>query len=137
MIKTIGPKSGVCTLAPIQLEEIINKIDGVVQSCVVGVFDENLFYDVIYAFVIKEESKVDLTEEFVLNYVNEKVNDAKQITGGVYFVVKFPSTPSGKVLIRELKKIAAEINKAKHNSKDVKCQQFVPLIEDQKICESR
>ena len=114
MIKTIGPTSGVCTLAPIELETIINEIDGVIQSCVVGVFDENLFYDVIYAFVIKDVEDVNLTEEFVMNYVNGKVIDAKRITGGVYFVEKFPLTPSGKVLNRELKKIAADMHRQRN-----------------------
>ncbi|KAL7014622.1 hypothetical protein ACKWTF_016033 [Chironomus riparius] len=113
MIKTTGPKSGICTLAPIELETIINEINGVIQSCVVGFFDKHLFYDIIYAFVIKDAEEVNLTEEFVMNYVNTKVIDGKRITGGVYFIEKFPLIPSGKVLSRELKKIATEINKNK------------------------
>jgi len=98
-------------ITPIQLEEVINEIDGVIQSCVVGVFDDKVFYDIVYAFVIKDKSKVELTEEFVMNYVNERVIEAKRITGGVQFVDKFPMTPSGKILNRKLKEIAKQINK--------------------------
>ena len=109
----MSPKIGVYAVTPMHLENVINQIDGAIQSCVVGVFDENLLYDLIYAFVIIDKSKVDLTEEFVMNFVNERVIDAKRITGGVKFVDKFPLTPSGKIMNRELKRIAEEIHKLK------------------------
>ncbi|XP_070507513.1 uncharacterized protein [Chironomus tepperi] len=107
MIKSINSYK----VTPIEIESIINEIDGVIQSCVVGVFDEEVFYDKIYAFVIKDQARDDLTEEFIVNFVNAKVIEEKKITGGVHFVDKFPMTPSGKVLNRELKKIAAMLIK--------------------------
>ncbi|XP_070504931.1 probable 4-coumarate--CoA ligase 3 [Chironomus tepperi] len=106
MIKSIGSYK----VTPIEIESIINEIDGVIQSCVVGVFDEEVFYDKIHAFVIKDQARDDLTEEYIVNYVNGKVIDEKKISGGVHFVNKFPMTPSGKVLNRELKKIAVGIS---------------------------
>ena len=62
MLKTMSTKGSVFSITPIQIEEVINEIDGVIQSCVVGVFDENLFYDIIYAFVIKDKGNANLTE---------------------------------------------------------------------------
>jgi len=102
MIKSIGSYK----VTPIEIESIINEIDGVIQSCVVGVFDEEVFYDKIHAFVIKDQARDDLTEEFIANFVNLKVIEQKRITGGVHFVDKFPMTSTGKVLNRELKKMA-------------------------------
>lgn len=104
----IKSQSGI-KVTPVEIEEVINEIDGVMFSCVVGVFDDNLFYDKIYAFVIKDKMYEEVTEEFVKNYVNEKVSITKRIDGGVIFVDKFPQTPFGKVLNRELKKIAEKI----------------------------
>ncbi|XP_070504886.1 acyl-CoA synthetase 7-like [Chironomus tepperi] len=98
-------------VTPIEIESIINEIDGVILSCVVGVIDEEVFYDKIYAFVIKDQARDDLTEEFIVNFVNGKVIEEKKISGGVHFVDRFPMTPTGKVLNRELKKIAATLSK--------------------------
>ncbi|XP_070504880.1 probable 4-coumarate--CoA ligase 3 [Chironomus tepperi] len=107
MIKSVGSYK----VTPTEIESIINEIDGVIQSCVVGVFDDEVFYDKIHAFVIKDQARDDLTEEFIVNFVNEKVIDEKKISGGVHFVDKFPMTPSGKVLNRELKKMASAMDK--------------------------
>ncbi|KAL7013479.1 hypothetical protein ACKWTF_015415 [Chironomus riparius] len=102
MIKSIESHN----VTPIELESIINEMHGVIQSCVVGVFDEDVFYDKIHAFVIKDQARDDLTEEFIVNFVNRRVIEEKRISGGVHFVDKFPMTPSGKVLNQELKKLA-------------------------------
>ncbi|XP_070507519.1 probable 4-coumarate--CoA ligase 3 [Chironomus tepperi] len=98
-------------VTPIEIESIINEIDGVILSCVVGVFDEEVFYDKIHAFVIKDQARDDLTEEFIVNFVNAKVIEEKKISGGVHFVDRFPMTPTGKVMNRELKKLAATLSK--------------------------
>jgi acyl-coenzyme A synthetase/AMP-(fatty) acid ligase len=110
MMRVPAKGYGALIVTPIEIEEIINEIDGVMQSAVVGVFDMKIFLDTIYAFVIKDKSKVELTEEFVLNYVSDRVIEAKRITGGVIFVDKFPITPSGKVFYRKLKETATEIH---------------------------
>jgi 4-coumarate--CoA ligase len=94
-------------VTPSELENIINGIDGVASSCVVGVLKENTGNDVIHAFVIVDESK-GLTEDFVLNYVNDRVIDAKRLRGGVHFLATFPLGPSGKVDRKQLTKIAKE-----------------------------
>jgi acyl-coenzyme A synthetase/AMP-(fatty) acid ligase len=93
-------------VTPSELEEIImNEIDGVISSCIVGVLDENSGNDIIHAFVIIDDAS-SLTEDYVLEYVNNKVIDPKKIRGGVHFRKEFPLLASGKVNRIELKKIA-------------------------------
>ncbi|KAG5670854.1 hypothetical protein PVAND_001088 [Polypedilum vanderplanki] len=94
-------------VAPSELEAIINEIDGVVSSCVVGVLDENTGNDIIHAFVIVDEF-CKITEQEIEDYVRKRVIDQKRIRGGVHFVEKFPLTASGKVYRKELKNLAAE-----------------------------
>jgi acyl-coenzyme A synthetase/AMP-(fatty) acid ligase len=95
-------------VTPSELEEIINKIEGVVESCVVGVQQKDTGNDTIYAFVQVDESKT-LTEKFVKDYVDERVIDAKRIRGGVHFIKEFEMTPSGKVSKPKMKKIALDL----------------------------
>ncbi|KAG5669217.1 hypothetical protein PVAND_017109 [Polypedilum vanderplanki] len=90
---------------PSELETIINKIDGVMSSCVVGVHQESIASDIIHAFVIVDESK-NLTEFQIENFVNSKVIDEKKLRGGVHFIKDFPLTASGKVSRKELKNLA-------------------------------
>lgn len=80
-----------------------------ISSCVVGVFEENKGNDLIYAFVIKDPAKSQLTEEFIKDYVEGKVIDAKKLRGGVYFRDAFPMTPSGKIQRNVVKKIAQKM----------------------------
>jgi 4-coumarate--CoA ligase len=97
-------------ITPSELESVINGIEGVVSSCIVGVLKENTGNDIIHAFVIVDESK-GLTEDIVLNYVNERVMEPKRLRGGVHFVKTFPVGFSGKVNKRKLKDMAEMISK--------------------------
>jgi 4-coumarate--CoA ligase len=54
-------------VSPVELENIINQIEGVKESCVVGVQSED-GNDVIYAVVRRNNDK--LTELAVIEYVN-------------------------------------------------------------------
>lgn len=98
---------------PSEIEELIDSIEGVETSCVVGVLNENTGNDIICAFVKKIFSKTNsstrITEEEILEYVNSRVIDAKKLRGGVHFVDSFPQTPSGKVKKVDMKKIAENI----------------------------
>lgn len=42
------------------------------------------------------------------NFFLEKLSDAKQLRGGIYFVDTLPVTPSGKVLRRKVQEIAMQ-----------------------------
>lgn len=104
---------------PSELESIINEIDGVISSCVVGVLEEDKGNDLVYAFVIKDPLKCQLNENEIVTYVNSKVIHAKHLRGGVHFVDNLPMTPSGKIQSRNVRKIAQEIyerNNRKTNS---------------------
>lgn len=90
-----------------ELESIINDIDDVVISCVVGVSEEDKGKELIFAFVVK---KLDshLTAKYIEDYVSDKVVDLEKIRGGVHFVESFPMTVSGKLRRIEIRKWAEE-----------------------------
>ena len=58
-------------VSPSEIENIINNIDGVVTSCVVGVSNSNSD-DIIHAFVVPSKKQNHLKEIDVLNIVNGK-----------------------------------------------------------------
>ncbi|KAG5683130.1 hypothetical protein PVAND_012430 [Polypedilum vanderplanki] len=103
---------GILQTFPSELEKIIDEIEGVVSSCVVGVYDQNISGDKIFAFVIVDKSK-NLTEAQIENMVNSKVIDQKKIRGGVHFVEKFPLGKTGKVDKKVMKVKAKEIMERK------------------------
>lgn len=106
------------SFTPLEIEEIINQIEGIAASCVIGIYEESEGNDIVYAFVIKEEEKKELDEKFITSFVAENSSEMKRITGKVIFVKEFPRTPSHKVRYGELKKIAQEIHEKAHNTKN-------------------
>jgi acyl-coenzyme A synthetase/AMP-(fatty) acid ligase len=103
-------KSLTLHFTPLELETIINEIEGVIESSVVGVFDEG--NDVVYAFVTKSKDNQMLKTEDVKNYINLKVNKEKNVRE-VVFIDNFPRTPSGKVRKDFLKEMARKIHESK------------------------
>ncbi|KAG5670851.1 hypothetical protein PVAND_001085 [Polypedilum vanderplanki] len=94
-------------VTPSELEAIVNEIDGIISSCVVGVLNKSSGNDIIHAFVIVDETK-NLTETQIENFVNSKVIDAKKLRGGVHFVKSFELGLTGKVSRMKMRKIAEE-----------------------------
>ncbi|CAO1335168.1 unnamed protein product [Diamesa serratosioi] len=92
-------------VSPSEIENIINKIDGVATSCVVGVCNKNSD-DIIYAFVVPSKKQNHLKEIDVLNVVNDQVSEVKRIRGGVHFVDNLPMTASGKILRNLMRNVA-------------------------------
>lgn len=72
----------------------------------VGIFDDSTGNDLVFGFVVKDPTYVDLTESHILDYVNGKVIDAKKLRGGVHFLDALPMTINGKVQKPAVKKIA-------------------------------
>jgi len=70
----------------------------------VGVPELNTGNDIIHAFVIIDK-EANLDENFILNYVNERVIDPKRIRGGVHVVDAFPLGMTGKVDRKKVKEI--------------------------------
>lgn len=91
---------------PVEIEKLINEVEGVNSSAVVGVDDGGS--DIIYAFVVKDPS-INVDEEKILNYVNSHLVEKKKITGGVKFVENFPVTFSGKIRKLVLKENAKKM----------------------------
>ncbi|XP_062548677.1 uncharacterized protein LOC134213550 isoform X3 [Armigeres subalbatus] len=91
-------------VSPSDLESVIEKIDGVKQVCVTGVPLQDKTSDLVTAVVVRKQEST-LTEEQLLEAVNNQVSDYKQIRGGVYFVDRLPTSAAGKVLRRAVKEM--------------------------------
>ncbi|XP_070502887.1 luciferin 4-monooxygenase-like [Chironomus tepperi] len=97
-------------VTPSEIEELIDAIEGVHSSCVVGVPEPHSGNDIIYAFVVLEKSK-SLTAEFILKFVNAKLMEKKRIRGGVHIVDEFPIGATGKVNRIKIKEMAQDLYK--------------------------
>lgn len=94
----------------------MKEVEGVIDACVVGVYEENKGDDLIFGFVMKNASNDKLTEKEISDYVNERIDDdAKKLRGGVHFIDAFPLTPSTKVKRVAMRKIAQEYYNRKIN----------------------
>ncbi|CAD5213917.1 unnamed protein product [Bursaphelenchus okinawaensis] len=105
MIKVGGKQ-----VSPSELEDILMSIPGVKDCAVVGLPDP-VTDERTTGFVVKSNSS--LTEKNCLEAVNIKVNEFKQITGGIYFLDAIPRNPNGKLLRRKIKERFDEIAKTK------------------------
>lgn len=92
-----------------EVEDIIMEIPEVVETCVVGLFDE-ILVDVPGALVVaKENSK--LSEKDVENFVAEKTPFYKHVNGRVFFVESIPKNSSGKVIRKKAREICENLYK--------------------------
>lgn len=93
-----------------EIEEILNSIQGIESSLVVGVRDEKAENDIIFGFIKKKANEPDMiSEQYVHNYLNSKVVDEKKLRGGIHFIDMVPKTATGKINRAELKKLAKKI----------------------------
>lgn len=92
----------VCTA---EIEEIVQEIEGVDQVSVVGIPDP-LCTTLPAAVIVKKPGFDDLNEQFIMDYVAEKLPEYNQLHGGVYFVEEMPMTASGQIQKRFVKVIA-------------------------------
>lgn len=94
---------------PTEIEEIIDKIDGVKASCVIGVPSDDPADELPTAFIIKDKSKEVSAEK--IHEVIGHLGQLKQLRGGVLFVESFEVTCTGKVLRFQMKEKAIELRK--------------------------
>jgi acyl-CoA synthetase (AMP-forming)/AMP-acid ligase II len=85
---------------PAEVEQVLARLDGVVESAVVGIPDERLG-EVGHAFVVRRSGS-DLDEDTVVAYARERLANFK-VPRGITFIDDLPRNPSGKVLKRELR----------------------------------
>lgn len=80
-------------VSPIEVEEVINKVDGVVDSACIAVPDEVLG-EAVKAFVVK--SNAELTEKTIIDHAKSYLEGYK-VPVCVDFIDEIPKTSSGKV----------------------------------------
>lgn len=91
---------------PSEIENIIASIEGVELVSVVGIPDP-IATNLPAALVVKRpEFEDDLTEQFIMDYVAERLPEYKHLHGGAHFVDELPMTASGKIQKRFVKVIA-------------------------------
>lgn len=92
---------------PADIEEIIEKLPGVLKVCVVAV-PRDEYYEAPGA-VIEVRSNCNLSVDEVKKALVD-LEDFKQLYGGVFFVEKLPLTATGKVNRNEVEKIALRLD---------------------------
>ncbi|XP_063370882.1 uncharacterized protein LOC134659179 [Cydia amplana] len=91
-------------VAPAELEAVLLQYPAVRDAGVVGIPDSQAG-EVPRAFVVLQPGATATAEE-LQKFVAEKLSNPKHLRGGVRFVPEIPKNPSGKILRRELRKLA-------------------------------
>ncbi|SPP82704.1 4-coumarate--CoA ligase 1 [Drosophila guanche] len=86
---------------PAEIEALLLTHEKIKDAAVIGKPDEAAG-ELPLAFVVKQ-ANVQLTENDVIQFVNEHASPAKRLRGGVIFVDEIPKNPSGKILRRILR----------------------------------
>ncbi|OAL21176.1 hypothetical protein AYO22_08139 [Fonsecaea multimorphosa] len=93
-------------VAPAEIEALLLEHNDIVDSAVIGIKtatdDEQP-----RAYVVRAPGS-RLTEKDVVDFVKDRVSTIKHLTGGAAFVDAIPKNPSGKILRRQLREIAAK-----------------------------
>ena len=81
-------------VSPIEVEEVINEIEGVSESACIGISD-SVLGEVVKAFVVPGKG-VEFTAEAIISYVVRKLEKYK-VPVSVEFINNIPKTSSGKI----------------------------------------
>lgn len=96
-------------ISPSEIENALIACPEIASVCVVGISD-TLSGDLPAAVIVRNtNSNSSITEREIHEMIATKFTDAKKLRGGVYFVDSLPTTMSGKVLRRDVKKFATEL----------------------------
>ncbi|XP_070497883.1 luciferin 4-monooxygenase-like [Chironomus tepperi] len=96
-------------IIPHEMEALINEVDGVISSSVVGYLEKNSINYIVHAFVVSDETK-DINENQIKDHVHGKVIEQRQLRGGVHFVKSFPLGRTGKVDKIKLREMAMKLS---------------------------
>lgn len=94
--------SGGENISPKEVEEVINKLEDVVDSSVVGIEDEKWGEKVVAAVVTKPDSKLEAGD--IQNFCREHIHKWK-CPKDIVFIKELPKNTMGKVLKGEIKKL--------------------------------
>jgi acyl-coenzyme A synthetase/AMP-(fatty) acid ligase len=72
-------------------------------------------YECLVAAIVTKTSGSLVTEHEIASFLDNQVQDAKRLRGGVYFVEHIPLTKSGKPQRFEAQKIAIDLYNTKRN----------------------
>ena len=102
-------------VAPAELEELLLTNEHVQDVAVVQVPDSDSG-ELPRAYVVLKPSadKKEVMEEYLKEWVKERVSPYKRINGGVVFVEKIPKSASGKILRRVLRDLVEREFESKH-----------------------
>ncbi|KAJ9607984.1 hypothetical protein H2200_008063 [Cladophialophora chaetospira] len=93
-------------VAPAELEALLLEHSEIVDAAVIGIKtatdDEQP-----RAYVVRKLAS-RINEEDVVNFVKTRVSTIKHLTGGAAFIDSIPKNPSGKILRRQLRELAAK-----------------------------
>ena len=89
-------------VSPNEIERVINKLDGVIESSVLGILDEK-WGEKIVATVVKTPASGDISEA-IKAICKEHLHDWK-CPKQIIFIKKLPRNTMGKILKEELKKL--------------------------------
>ncbi|XP_055617874.1 probable 4-coumarate--CoA ligase 1 [Toxorhynchites rutilus septentrionalis] len=104
-------------IAPAQLEAVLMELADVSQAVVVELpHPKPPHVDLASALVVRtlNAAAPPLTEQQLLDYVNGRVPDYKQLRGGIFFVDSIPRLPNGKINRRDAKKLALRLSQINH-----------------------
>jgi len=87
---------------PMEIENVVEEMDGVVEVAVWGKFDKEQGDDIVDVGVVTTGTK-EITSQHVINFVATKLPKHKQISGNVHFLDQIPHNPQGKKLRKNLK----------------------------------
>jgi len=96
-------------VAPMEIENLLQKHEAVVDCVVYGTKDPNV-QELISAVVVKNP-KINVTEDELIDYVNSQVSDFKQIRGGITFQDEIQRNSTGKLQRRSTRKWAEKHGK--------------------------
>lgn len=86
---------------PSSIEDILYQHEDVIEAGVFGRPDPRV-QELVTAVVVKQPSS-KITEQELIDYVNEKLDEYKKIRGGLKFVESIPRNPQGKILKPQLR----------------------------------
>ncbi|WP_046734042.1 4-coumarate--CoA ligase family protein [Streptomyces humi] len=91
-------------VAPAELEALLLTHPGIADAAVIGAYNED-GNEIPHAFVVRQPTAGDLTENETMLYVAERVAPYKRVRK-VTFITSVPRAASGKILRRELRDLA-------------------------------
>lgn len=98
-------------LAPSSLEAVLLSHPQVKDATVIGVYDDKQVTELPRAYVVPQDASNFDSQAWcdeIGAWVADKVATQSKLRGGVYTVDAIPKTPSGKILRRHLRALAAQ-----------------------------